>query len=99
MGCKHYAVGCKIKGECCGNFVTCRFCHDKKYSHEIDRFATKIMKCMFCFTVQNIAQTCANCQKVLGCFLDLYFYFFLFHYYYDYYYYYYLLLLLLLLLL
>ena len=56
-GCQHYRRGCSKKCNECGEFFTCRFCHDEvkylgepdpKKSHEINRFAVKTVKCLRC---------------------------------------------------
>ena len=55
-----------MKAECCGKYFTCRICHNEENSHEMNRFATKTMKCMYCFTIQNIGKTCIACEMDLG---------------------------------
>lgn len=37
FGCEHYQRNCKVKAACCGQLVTCRFCHDKDSDHTMDR--------------------------------------------------------------
>ncbi|RKO93496.1 hypothetical protein BDK51DRAFT_6642, partial [Blyttiomyces helicus] len=60
LGCKHYQRGVKLQAHCCGNWFTCRFCHDEVSDHQIKRHLTSIMMCMHCRTVQPASQDCAN---------------------------------------
>lgn len=66
LGCNHYQRACKLRAECCGLWFSCRFCHDEMSDHEIDRFATKAMLCMYCSTAQPVGQNCCNCQKQIA---------------------------------
>ena len=66
LGCKHYMRGAKIQAECCGEWFTCRMCHDETEQHKITRYATKTMMCMHCLTAQPSAQDCINCGTMLG---------------------------------
>eukprot|EP00871_Galdieria_phlegrea_P001319 jgi/Galph1/2188/GphlegSOOS_G849.1 len=67
LGCSHYLRGAKIRTVCCQKFYTCRLCHDKHEDHKVgdNRYATKEMLCMYCGTIQPIAQWCSNpsCSK------------------------------------
>jgi zinc finger-like protein len=60
FGCEHYQRNCKVKAACCGQLVTCRFCHDKDSDHTMDRHAVQEMMCMTCLQVQPVAQFCAT---------------------------------------
>jgi len=69
LGCKHYMRGCKKLAACCDQLFTCRWCHDETISdHKIDRHKTEQMMCMYCKTVQKMAQVCSNtnCGKTLA---------------------------------
>jgi hypothetical protein len=67
FGCRHYKRGCKILPECCHNWTTCRLCHNEENKdHEIDRFATRFMMCMYCSVVQPVSQNCIECKKQLA---------------------------------
>eukprot|EP00124_Ichthyophonus_hoferi_P002754 Ihof_evm1s202 gene=Ihof_evmTU1s202 len=68
IGCTHYARNCKVKSACCDKLYVCRFCHDDAEDHLIDRHAIKEMMCMFCKTIQPIAQRCANpeCEQIMA---------------------------------
>ena len=61
FGCEHYPRGCMILAACCRQFFPCRWCHDEAVSgHKINRYNTEMMWCMYCTTVQSIAQSCCN---------------------------------------
>lgn len=62
LGCRHYMRNCKKLAECCNQWYTCRFCHDEKEDHQLERFKTEQMLCMFCKTRQPVAQACANAE-------------------------------------
>lgn len=65
LGCEHYARKCRIRAECCGAWVVCRHCHDHDpaMNHSIDRFATKLVRCMLCEhdEGQPVAKNCKYC--------------------------------------
>lgn len=65
-GCAHYRTNCKIRAECCGNWYSCRFCHDESEDHAIDRHAVKFMLCMQCQVPQNSAKSCRSCLTVMA---------------------------------
>jgi hypothetical protein len=61
LGCPHYTRKCKLFAACCNRFVTCRHCHDAEaYDHRIDRYATKLVLCMVCRTIQPVAAECKS---------------------------------------
>ncbi|KAL6064285.1 RING finger and CHY zinc finger domain-containing protein 1 [Balamuthia mandrillaris] len=70
LGCAHYQRDCKVYATCCGRFFVCRHCHNQEYDyhHTIDRYAVRIMMCMFCNCIQPAAQHCQwpSCRKSLG---------------------------------
>ncbi|CAG8623245.1 35734_t:CDS:2 [Racocetra persica] len=55
FGCKHYQRGSKLQAECCKRLFTCRFCHDEKCDHKIDRQ-----------TIQPASKSCNNCKRELA---------------------------------
>jgi hypothetical protein len=59
-GCTHYKRGVKMLAQCCGQFHVCRLCHDAVNRHKIDRYATELMLCMACRTIQPCQQYCQN---------------------------------------
>ena len=65
LGCAHYARNCKVQAECCGAYVSCRFCHDEhmKCHHEMKRSDIKRVLCMHCDTEQDAGRCCINCGK------------------------------------
>jgi len=67
LGCKHYKKNCKIQAACCKMFFTCRRCHDEEIQdHKINRYEIETMMCMFCNTIQPVAQNCMNCSKSMS---------------------------------
>jgi uncharacterized CHY-type Zn-finger protein len=60
LGCKHYQRGAKLQANCCGQWFTCRFCHDEVSDHQIVRAKTENMLCMHCNTAQPAGKTCTN---------------------------------------
>lgn len=81
LGCIHYHRATKMQCVGCGEWWTCRLCHDQHWedigmnknapppdipSHKFDRYATKSMMCMFCKTKQPPAQSCSSCSKQLA---------------------------------
>jgi len=60
LGCPHYRRDAKLRASCCGNFFTCRFCHDKESNHTIDRYSTKEVMCMRCGTIQFVSPHCQS---------------------------------------
>ena len=74
-GCPHYRRKGMLLAACCGQYVGCRFCHDKvfyeeekdfKKAHTMDRHLVKTVKCMWCDLVQDAGQICKGCDVVLG---------------------------------
>lgn len=59
-GCVHYKRGAKMLAQCCSQFHVCRLCHDAVNDHKIDRYATELMLCMACRTIQPCQQYCQN---------------------------------------
>ena len=68
MECKHYDRNCEIIAPCCGNFFTCRQCHDEYYEdeHKIDRFKIKEVMCKNCNNIQLVDENCSNCGIIFG---------------------------------
>ncbi|KAL0583163.1 hypothetical protein ABG067_006930 [Albugo candida] len=60
LGCQHYQRRCKLRAKCCGNWYTCRFCHDENETHSIDRYATEEVSCMSCNTIQPVTNRCVD---------------------------------------
>lgn len=66
-GCTHYRRHCQIKAPCCGQFFSCRHCHDEEITgHRINRFEIKEMQCSYCSTVQPISNKCIACDKEMA---------------------------------
>lgn len=64
LGCEHYPRNCKIKADCCGMWTVCRLCHDDPcMDHAIDRFKTKEVLCMLCWTTQPVGRNCVKCGE------------------------------------
>ncbi|KAG9291566.1 hypothetical protein G9A89_021985 [Geosiphon pyriformis] len=68
LGCQHYRRGARLQANCCGEWFTCRVCHDEASDHQIPRHETKKMLCMYCKCIQIPAKECINCQRVLACY-------------------------------
>lgn len=69
LGCAHYRRNCKVKAACCGQWYTCRLCHDEdNCMHSMDRYATQEIMCMLCNRVQPVSNRCVNafCQTKFG---------------------------------
>jgi RING finger/CHY zinc finger protein 1 len=76
--CEHYNIGCHILFECCGEYYSCRFCHDEKTTdsrlsknstygvHEHDKLKMTHIMCRFCLNVQKFSDTCNKCQQKMG---------------------------------
>lgn len=63
LGCEHYPRNCKIKADCCQMWTVCRLCHDDpSMDHTIDRFKTKEVLCMLCWTTQPVQRDCVKCK-------------------------------------
>lgn len=62
LGCAHYKRSCKIKAACCKRWYCCRICHDDDQDHQINRYATKKMVCMYCSTIQPVGPNCTSAK-------------------------------------
>jgi len=60
LGCKHYQRCNKVLAECCQRYFVCRHCHNSTQDHQINRYATKLMFCMACRTIQTKGPVCAS---------------------------------------
>jgi hypothetical protein len=66
-GCIHYKRHCQIKAPCCGQFFSCRHCHNEQVvGHVINRFEIKEMQCLYCSTVQSVSNQCITCHKEMA---------------------------------
>lgn len=63
LGCPHYKRNIKLQCSSCERWYTCRFCHDEKENHSLNRRETKNMLCMFCGFAQPAAEACAQCGE------------------------------------
>lgn len=63
FGCPHYKRNIKLQCSSCERWYTCRFCHDEKEDHSLNRRETKNMLCMFCGFAQPAAEACAQCGE------------------------------------
>lgn len=55
LGCKHYIRKCLFVSPCCGKIFSCRICHDKVSTHEIDRHAIIEIVCSNCNSRQAVS--------------------------------------------
>lgn len=60
LGCEHYKRNNKILAACCNRFYVCRHCHNADQDHAIDRYATSVMFCMVCRTIQPKGHDCRS---------------------------------------
>lgn len=65
-GCSHYKRKCKFVTPCCNTVYTCRFCHDSKENHSLDRTSIKQMICTMCHLVQKPHTKCQKCSQDFG---------------------------------
>jgi len=65
-GCKHYKRFCKLIAPCCGNTYSCRFCHDEKEDHKLNRYKVSTIICVFCATSQWVKSRCEQCGTRFG---------------------------------
>lgn len=63
FGCPHYKRNIKLQCSLCERWYTCRFCHDEKEDHSLNRRETKNMLCMFCGFAQPAAEVCVQCGE------------------------------------
>lgn len=49
---------------CCGTFYPCRFCHDAKENHEINRYEINSVKCKICGTTQKASDRIKNMKTI-----------------------------------
>lgn len=63
FGCPHYKRNIKLQCSSCERWYTCRFCHDEKEDHSLNRRETKNMLCMFCGFAQPAAEVCVQCGE------------------------------------
>jgi hypothetical protein len=63
-GCEHYRRHCEIKAPCCGEWFSCRLCHDKvksteetdfKKQHTVNRHEIAVMRCVECKLEQPVS--------------------------------------------
>ena len=57
-----------LQSPCCENNYICRFCHDEKENHALDRTNITKVQCLVCSTIQDLNQYCSNkdCGVILG---------------------------------
>ncbi|KAH3760721.1 RING finger and CHY zinc finger domain-containing protein 1 [Pelomyxa schiedti] len=81
-GCRHYRRNCELLAPCCGNWVSCRFCHNEGVAdgtmmtragrscgvEEMDRRAVKRVRCLLCRTEQPPTRTCQSCSNDFACY-------------------------------
>lgn len=63
FGCPHYKRNIKLQCSSCERWYTCRFCHDEREDHSLNRRETKNMLCMFCGFGQPAAEACVQCGE------------------------------------
>lgn len=63
FGCPHYKRNIKLQCSSCERWYTCRFCHDEREDHSLNRRETKNMLCMFCGFAQPAAEVCGQCGE------------------------------------
>ncbi|CAG9813230.1 unnamed protein product [Phaedon cochleariae] len=66
IGCSHYKRKSKFVTPCCMKVYTCRFCHDEKENHVINRKEVTELICSLCDTRQKVQANCVNCNVGFG---------------------------------
>ncbi|KAG8237622.1 hypothetical protein J437_LFUL016875 [Ladona fulva] len=69
LGCDHYERNCKFivsNAPCCRRIYSCRFCHDDKEDHAINRHEVDTLICAKCSTVQSVKLECEHCGVRFG---------------------------------
>ena len=67
LGCKHYQTNLRLAAPCCGEFYTCRFCHDDRQDHAIDRKSVNRLLCMRCGNEQSFRNDRTLDSQCSGC--------------------------------
>ncbi|KZF25516.1 zf-CHY-domain-containing protein, partial [Xylona heveae TC161] len=62
LGCQHYKRNVKLQCADCARWYTCRFCHDEREDHALNRRKTKNMLCMVCSFPQPAGAQCQQCN-------------------------------------
>lgn len=65
-GCAHYQRHCLLLAPCCGQYYSCRFCHDDASDHTLQRASVVQLKCAVCSHEQPVATGCSKCGTVFG---------------------------------
>ncbi|KAK5647491.1 hypothetical protein RI129_002383 [Pyrocoelia pectoralis] len=66
IGCAHYKRKSKFVTPCCNKVYTCRFCHDEKEDHTVNRKEVTELICTLCETRQPVQAECQNCGIRFG---------------------------------
>lgn len=64
-----------IQTPCCNKVYTCRFCHDEKEEHTLNRKNVDEIMCSICETKQPVQQSCSNCGILFGQVIRLLFFY------------------------
>ncbi|XP_025836321.1 RING finger and CHY zinc finger domain-containing protein 1 isoform X2 [Agrilus planipennis] len=65
-GCAHYKRKSKFVTPCCNKVYTCRFCHDEREDHTMNRKEVSELICTLCDTRQPVQAECQNCGIRFG---------------------------------
>ncbi|KAK9702434.1 Ring finger domain [Popillia japonica] len=65
-GCEHYKRKVMLVAPCCNKIYTCRFCHNAKENHELNRHAVLQVICMVCKEKQRARMSCSRCGTKFG---------------------------------
>jgi RING finger/CHY zinc finger protein 1 len=66
IGCSHYKRKSKFVTPCCKKVYTCRFCHDDKEDHTVNRKEVTELICTLCEMRQPVQAECQNCGIRFG---------------------------------
>ncbi|XP_043249035.1 RING finger and CHY zinc finger domain-containing protein 1 isoform X2 [Colletes gigas] len=63
---RSHRKACFSNTPCCNKVYTCRFCHDKRETHTVNRKEVTELICVLCDTRQPVQATCQNCHCRFG---------------------------------
>lgn len=64
--CRHYRRRCLYVSPCCNKVYPCRFCHDSRETHKINRHAVSEIVCLLCGARQPVNRYCSLCGVEFG---------------------------------
>eukprot|EP00095_Tigriopus_kingsejongensis_P002538 snap_masked-scaffold344_size201325-processed-gene-1.2 protein:Tk02538 transcript:snap_masked-scaffold344_size201325-processed-gene-1.2-mRNA-1 annotation:"hypothetical protein DAPPUDRAFT_190026" len=65
-GCDHYKRNCEFYTPCCQKTYRCRFCHDQREQHVLQREDVQELVCSTCATRQDVRKDCNSCGVIFG---------------------------------